>query len=710
MVLKIQDNKIPMDEINQEQARQIINAMLERFPALTDSFKKFGDAAKKGSAEFKKELEALSKQVAKGRAGYADQLRKLEELNDVIKELSDTGADGAKKSKLLQEREQLAREAANQLIKESAQEFGKSLAITATRSTGTFVKQLQVGASGTELSSTIMNAAIEATASTLNFASKGLQGFGSELLNKQGWLSQIGGAVLLGLGKGGEFVAEGGEKALKFANEVLSAELKKTAEAYSITTTAGAVFADGLTGMKNASVDAGLNLVQFSNLIKNNSASLAAAGGGVADGARKVGETAKILKNSGIQTQLQKLGFSIEEQANLSAEVMGRMARMGQSFDAGKLAKETQVYAENLRLIAAITGEDAKAKIKQVEEQNNILAFQNIIAQIGGEQAAHINEIMGTMSAADAKALRDRVINNGAQADIESAMYESLNTAAGEQNKAIYRLIASGNATADNVVKVQEQYAGAVIQGSRNMTDVGRAAFDTGDAMLTGVTASLLGSMQHSQKLLDGTFEKAKTAIKGAKDTEDPLTKGFVAASTAAQTLSVRLEDKLLPLLEKYTVATGAMLTGLQNLIDMAYGKTKTPGPKVGTGPNDLTGLSDDRRTNAQKAASDADVKAGRKSYNALGFDQPNVDPYEVGNRKGRANGGISRGPVSGYMELLHGTEAVVPLSDGRSIPVSLDSSSITAAVNQQSGILAEILRAMQNNNSLTSQIVQNSY
>ena len=78
--------------------------------------------------------------------------------------------------------------------------------------------------------------------------------------------------------------------------------------------------------------------------------------------------------------------------------------------------------------------------------------------------------------------------------------------------------------------------------------------------------------------------------------------------------------------------------------------------------------------------------------------------------KTGKAQGGISIGPVSGYSETLHGTEAVVPLPDGRSIPVSMDSSSITAAVNQQSGILSEILRAMQNNNSLTSQIVQNSY
>jgi hypothetical protein len=63
MVLKTQDNKIPMamDEFNEDQARQLINAMLERFPALTDSFKKFGDAAKKGSAEFKKEADKRSR-------------------------------------------------------------------------------------------------------------------------------------------------------------------------------------------------------------------------------------------------------------------------------------------------------------------------------------------------------------------------------------------------------------------------------------------------------------------------------------------------------------------------------------------------------------------------------------------------------------------------------------------------------------------------
>ena len=38
----------------------------------------------------------------------------------------------------------------------------------------------------------------------------------------------------------------------------------------------------------------------------------------------------------------------------------------------------------------------------------------------------------------------------------------------------------------------------------------------------------------------------------------------------------------------------------------------------------------------------------------------------------GYATGGIARGAQSGYPAMLHGTEAVVPLPDGKSIPVTM--------------------------------------
>ena len=45
---------------------------------------------------------------------------------------------------------------------------------------------------------------------------------------------------------------------------------------------------------------------------------------------------------------------------------------------------------------------------------------------------------------------------------------------------------------------------------------------------------------------------------------------------------------------------------------------------------------------------------------------------------KGYSTGGVARGPDAGYPAILHGSEAVVPLPDGRNIPVDLKGSSGT--------------------------------
>jgi len=44
------------------------------------------------------------------------------------------------------------------------------------------------------------------------------------------------------------------------------------------------------------------------------------------------------------------------------------------------------------------------------------------------------------------------------------------------------------------------------------------------------------------------------------------------------------------------------------------------------------------------------------------------------GKAPGYSTGGIARGPGAGYPAILHGTEAVVPLPNGKSIPVEMKS------------------------------------
>lgn len=73
--------------------------------------------------------------------------------------------------------------------------------------------------------------------------------------------------------------------------------------------------------------------------------------------------------------------------------------------------------------------------------------------------------------------------------------------------------------------------------------------------------------------------------------------------------------------------------------------------------------------------------------------------------------GGVSSGPSSGYYALLHGTEAVVPLPDGRTIPVEMSGMSDKmgeqiAVMHEQTNKLEELIGLMRNNNDLSRGIL----
>ena len=74
--------------------------------------------------------------------------------------------------------------------------------------------------------------------------------------------------------------------------------------------------------------------------------------------------------------------------------------------------------------------------------------------------------------------------------------------------------------------------------------------------------------------------------------------------------------------------------------------------------------------------------------------------------------GGIATGPSSGYQAMLHGTEAIVPLPDGKKIPV--DMPGFTSSLADQSSILTQqlsklddLVRVMQRQVEVSSKILQ---
>lgn len=67
--------------------------------------------------------------------------------------------------------------------------------------------------------------------------------------------------------------------------------------------------------------------------------------------------------------------------------------------------------------------------------------------------------------------------------------------------------------------------------------------------------------------------------------------------------------------------------------------------------------------------------------------------------------GGISTGPNTGYSATLHGTEAVIPLPDGKTIPVTL--SGYNEMMTQQIGQLDELISIMRNQVDISGKILR---
>jgi hypothetical protein len=74
--------------------------------------------------------------------------------------------------------------------------------------------------------------------------------------------------------------------------------------------------------------------------------------------------------------------------------------------------------------------------------------------------------------------------------------------------------------------------------------------------------------------------------------------------------------------------------------------------------------------------------------------------------------GGVASGPTSGYTATLHGTEAIVPLPDGKTIPVEMPG--FVSRLEDQSNLMSrqldkldELVRVMQNQVNVSTKILQ---
>ena len=612
------------------------------------------ETAKKQIDNTSASLSKLDDEYKSGKKSYAKTVDDLNSINRSIEHFNETIEDSDKKAaalaKLQEKRDKLGAELGSKV---KMQAIGTAVASAATSYVEFYMSQLKKGitalqgdGSAVQVASELYSSQIDSAAQASGKVAGIMTGAGAALAAIPTPATMAAGALVSLAGSALDASTKMASEVAKFALDVVTKELEKTTKSFAQATTAGALFADGLTGLRTAARDAGMDQVQFSKVISENSESLANFGGTVTDGAKRLGAVSKAAE--GQRKSLLNLGISIEDQIQGQADYMSLLQVTGQlrgKTDA-QLAAESAGYLTNLKAISAITGEDAKAAAKRARDASMQSAVRSKLEAMGGEASVKFANSIKLLPADMQKAAQQMLVSGTIT---DSSLAASLADMPGAMDL-LKRSVADVTDANINATQATSNYQSNLKDLGPQIRQDAKSMMDTvGLAQLHGVTgiasdmANFAGSMMTlGQKAAGLTGEAATAQAEAAKNTQDDLTNKVSESTTALQNMRVELQDRLTPAIKMFADMMPSILKSLDSRINTVLGELN-------------------KNKNIDKTYSTDPILNPEMAYQFGGM---------------MAEGGITE---TGKWHIAGeaGTEAVIPLPDGRTVPVQLDATTL---------------------------------
>jgi hypothetical protein len=454
-----------------------------------------------------------------------------------------------------------------------------------------------------------------------------------------------GGPLIKGLVAGFTALTVGVIQARAEFQKMSATMADKLYKSYSDLAKSGAAASTGMTGVLKLSNQLSLTMDELSDLtgiVAGNSQELALLGGSAAQGVQRLGDMGEAMKGS--RKEFLAMGMSTVDIVEGQARYLKEMSRTGraQSMTNKELAASATEYIFQQNRLAELTGMNAKQQQDVLDRAKSSEMFNSKIRELelkgDAESLAAADELKkGLIMAASIGPGMEAGYKAMVTGNLRSADAQKLNfTTAGQAQKEIL-----GIATGQR--KASDAFDGITKATARHEKTIGIAMskLDAGaNVQLSSAEqekASILSKMsiaQREQYLKDEEDKKRKAS-------NDKLLKGQV--DTVDRQIEANQEINKL-------VAQG-IPAAQQGMIDVAEASVKAAKALAR-----LAGVYRDEDTDTRKQTVDDAKKKGLVSdtlTNDYGMD--------FGQLSG-ADGGVFKGPESGYPVLMHGTEAIVPM------------------------------------------------
>jgi hypothetical protein len=203
--------------------------------------------------------------------------------------------------------------------------------------------------------------------------------------------------------------------------------------------------------------------------------------------------------------------------------------------------------------------------------------------------------------------------------------------------------------------------------------------------------------LKDADKITEQSANEAFRAVNSQMNTTDKLTGTIASATIMGQAMNIELEALARTELPNFGQAIRDVMTTIYEMIGKAKGMKddlENKGHRIGEHMSSV-GLGSVVAGGAMFAAGTfmdlsgflAPIGIAMQGYGTTmigtGIAAMAAGDYVqyAADTPGYAKGGVASGPTTGYRALLHGTEAVVPLPDGKSIPIQLPMDVLAAEI-----------------------------
>ena len=494
-----------------------------------------------------------------------------------------------------------------------------------------------------------------------------IEGLGAAMSGLAGSLPLVGGAA--------EQFVKGATEASKF----LIGELGKQVQTFNDVSKAGFLATDGMLGFSKSAFSSMLTLEQFGRIVTDNSQALAAMSGSAYDGAAMFGDVTSDLAN---RDDLRLLGLNAEEIAEVTAEFTKQQTRLGrtQGMTAQQLAGSTAGYIKELDVLAKLTGENRKDLQARRAALLQETKFSAMVAGMKEEEAEAVTaavSMIGVRSERFASGMKD-ILTSGTATTEEGRQLMLLSGGAARD---IGDQLKSGAIDQVQAVNMLKEAIGPNLERFRGLSQI------LGDS--NEVTAGYSDSLKFvttQTKDLAEMYKTQKTQMEGYDPADKGLTVNMAQAQKDIEEFAANANELILELMPVTADITDQLTTILLKVSELAkdgFNIVTDNNKNIFQKAMALVGI--DRESAAKKLGAPVDGTTQEKEAYMKNNPVPkrtgSVTEAFIDSMPQFASGGIANFNKSGGLAMLHGTEAVVPLPDGKTIPITFNTEEMARAL-----------------------------